>query len=505
MKLLSGSMNPVPPLGLAYVAAALRNAGHEIHVIDAIGEAPLQTNPFNKEKGIVTNGLSYRQILDKVEQGTELIGFSMMFTENWLSDRALLEYLGERLPDVTFFAGGEHISAYPELWLEQSPHLKICVTGEGEATAIELVNALEKNQCLDNIDGIVFRSGTGSIVTNPKNKRIRELEGINRPAWDLFPINKYNEHNLKWGVNRGNSLPLLATRGCPYMCTFCSSPQMWGTKYSMRSPQDVADEIEFFQNKYAISNFDFYDLTAIIKKEWIIEFADEIKKRSLSFTWQIPGGTRSEAINAKVAKKLYESGCRNITYAPESGSPEVLHLIKKKISIDKMLQSMRYSYKENMNIKINIILGFPDETHKHLWKTIWFLIRCSWVGAHDSVPAIFSPYPGSKLFERLYNEGKINLENDDYFWGILDSNDFLGGKFYNNHLGKNTLRVYFFLYLFFFFGSNYIFRPWRIIKNISNILKGRQESRGEAAIIEIMKRRKFVEVEEHAANELNAA
>jgi radical SAM superfamily enzyme YgiQ (UPF0313 family) len=260
----------------------------------------------------------------------------------------------------------------------------------------------------------------------------------------------------------------------------------------MRSPQHVADEIELFNKQYGTTNFDFYDLTAIIRKEWIIEFAQEIVNRGLQITWQIPGGTRSEAINKEVAHWLYQSGCRNITYAPESGSPEILHQIRKKISIPKMLQSMRYSHSEGMNIKLNIMIGFPDENHRHLWETIIFLVRASWAGAHDAVPSIFSPYPGSALFEQLVQEGKINPATDDYYEGILDTNDYTGTRFYNKHLGKNWLRLYFYLYLAAFFGSNFLFRPWRIIRSLRNLLLKQQESRGEAALLELLSRRKFI-------------
>lgn len=490
MKLHSGSMNPVPPLGLAFIAAALRAVGHEVTVIDAIGEAPMQIVPFEGED-IYTNGLDYDEIYQRIPPQVQAIGFSMMFTENWLSDRALLQYLGRRMPDTFFFAGGEHISAYPELWLKQAAHLDACVVGEGEETAVALANALEQNHSLENVEGIVFKFN-GNIISNPRRNRMREVESIALPAWDMFPIENYNQHNLHWGVVRGKSLPILATRGCPYECTFCSSPQMWTTKYSMRSPKHVIDEIEKFQKQYGTTNFDFYDLTAIIRKEWIIDFAKEIMARDLNITWQIPGGTRSEAINKEVAHYLYKSGCRNITYAPESGSPEMLRYIKKKISIDKMLKSISYSHSEGMNIKLNIMIGFPEENHKHFWQTIGFLVRASWAGANDAVPSIFSPYPGSALFQQLVEEGQIDPNNDEYYKGILDTNDYTGTKFYNKYLSKNWLRFYFYAYLAFFFGTSLFVRPWRIVSSILNILRSRQESRSESAILEMMARKKFV-------------
>ena len=97
---------------------------------------------------------------------------------------------------------------------------------------------------------------------------------------------------------------------------------MWGRKYSLRDVKDFVNEMEYYYQKYNVVSFDFFDLTAIIYKDWIIELCDEIIKRDMKITYQIPAGTRSEAIDFDVASKLYQSGCKNITYAPESGSPK---------------------------------------------------------------------------------------------------------------------------------------------------------------------------------------
>src|SRR6476620_3967712 len=124
-------------------------------------------------------------------------------------------------------------------------------------------------------------------------------------------------------------MPMIATRGCPYQCTFCSNPEMWTTRWYAREPGKVLDEIQLYMDKYAATNFDFYDLTAIVKRSWIIQFTNEILTRKMKFTWQLPSGTRSEAIDDEVSRLLYASVCWNMSSAPESGSPEVLKRIKK--------------------------------------------------------------------------------------------------------------------------------------------------------------------------------
>lgn len=490
MKLMSATMKPAIPLGLSFIAASLKAAGHSVNIVDCIAEASESYYEF--DDGIISNGLSNKETLEFIPPDVDVIGFSIMFSGNWVHNRVLIDYIGARFPKARLIAGGEHITACPEFCIKQTTYLTACILGEGEDTVVDLINAFETGVSLSEIEGIVYRSAENEPVTNPRRKRVRELNNIPRPAWELFPLEKYRDSGILYGVDRGIiSLPLMATRGCPYTCTFCSSPLMWGTRYFMRTPEDVADEIEGFYHKFTARNFDFYDLTAIIRKEWIISFCKELITRKLDITWQIPAGTRSEAIDKEVAGWLYKSGCRNITYAPESGSQETLKLIKKKVNLKDMLRSINHSHDEGMNIKINFIIGFPNEKHSHIWESILFLVKASRAGVHDMAPAIFSPYPGSELFEQIKKEGKIDMDKDDYFIEILNADTFFENKFYNANVNMYALRMYVFLYLFVFYSSNFFFHPSRLFKTIRNVLTRKYESRGEMALGELIKRSKI--------------
>src|SRR6185436_3915128 len=97
----------------------------------------------------------------------------------------------------------------------------------------------------------------------------------------------YLANNLSYGVGRGRTMPILATRGCPFKCTFCSSPTMWTQRWSPRDPRSVVDEMQSYVERYGATNFDFYDLTAIIRKDWIVQFCRELLDRQLNITWQL--------------------------------------------------------------------------------------------------------------------------------------------------------------------------------------------------------------------------
>jgi anaerobic magnesium-protoporphyrin IX monomethyl ester cyclase len=466
LKPISTTQKSAPPLGLAFIASSLKAAGNDVQVIDCIAEASDAYYAFNDD--VVLNGLTIDETLRLVEPGTVLIGLSLMFSGNWLYNRQLIDYLGAQLPGVKIIAGGEHVTACPEYCLSQTRHLDVCVLGEGEETVVDLVRCIAAEESLDNVDGIVYRDTNEEIIVNKRRTRVVEINAIPRPAWELFPLRKYVEHDISYGVIKNElSLPVMATRGCPYTCTFCSSPNMWGTRYYMRSPGDVIDEIQYFKDTYGATNFDFFDLTAIIKRDWIIEFSREIVKREINITWQIPAGTRAEAIDDEVARYLFLSGCRNISYAPESGSPEILKQIKKKVVLANMLRSISHSHKEGMNVKLNMMIGFPGEKHRHILETIMFLIKASWYGANDMCPAPYSPYPGSQLFDELSAQGKIDLNNDKIFMDIINSDTLFDNKFYNPNLSYMWIRAYLILYFVVFYSSNYIFYPRQILQDFA--------------------------------------
>ena len=467
------------PLGLAYIAGALKKAGHTVQAIDASAQGIHEKQLFHKD--IYLFGLSKERIAEMIDEQTDVICFGFMFTNNWLYDRELVTYIKQKFPLATLIAGGEHSNAAAELCLAQSP-LDVVVRGEGEETIVELLKFIQPGQDLSEVKGIVYRDNNGAFIKTPARKRITSIKDIAWPAWEFFPVDAYFENKMTMGIYRGKTLPVNATRGCPYDCTFCSSPQMWGRKYEMRPPGDFVDELEHLHNTYGIDNFDLYDLTAIIKRDWILAMCKEILHRGLKINYQLPSGTRSEAIDYEVAQHLYKSGCRNISYAPESGSETVLKDIRKKVSIPNMLSSIRYSHKAGLNVKLNMIMGFPDDTHRDIWITMWFLVKCSWHGAHDAAPAIFSPYPGSLLYDRLATENKVNIYDDAYLYENIDSYDLFPPKMYCENISTLSLRLYIFVFLFVFYGTNYLFRPHRLLRTIYNLVTVRHESKIEQII-----------------------
>jgi radical SAM superfamily enzyme YgiQ (UPF0313 family) len=474
-----------PPLGLAYLASSIQQAGYGVRTVDALGENPFQHIVLHN-KNFLSIGLATPDIVELVG-GCEILGVSLMFSHDWPVAKSILKAIRKTLPNVFIICGGEHITAVPEFCLEDCPEIDVCVVGEGEETIIELLDAIQDSADLSNIFGIAYRDN-GRVILNGPRPRISKLEEIARPAWDLFPLENYLSNELGYGVNPGRTIPLLASRGCPFQCTFCSSPRMWTTHWQARHVDDVLDEMQSHIHKYRVTNFDFYDLTTIVRKDWIREFCRKLKEKEWDVTWQMPSGTRSEALDVESLTAMFNTNQKNITYAPESGSPKTLKIIKKKIKLDSMKSSMRSAVKTGMNVKLNMIMGFPHETTKEIGENFWFLLDAAVIGVHDVYIACFSPYPGSELFEELEKSGQIRDMDAKYFYDLMSYSDIRFSKSYSQSITDRQLTMYRLGGMAIFYFMQFVIRPWRLLTLLQNLIFGRERSRLDMSLRQMMRR-----------------
>jgi len=241
------------------------------------------------------------------------------------------------------------------------------------------------------------------------------------PDWESFSVATYHRHRFVGGMYSSRlTVPILATRGCPYQCTYCSAPNMWLPRWIPRDPVKVVDEIESYVKRYGAGNFPFQDLTAIIQKDWIKKFCQELIRRDLNILWQLPTGTRSEAIDPEVARLLQASGMTSMAYAPESGSDTTRRLIKKKMTASKLFESIDAAADAGLNVAVWLVIGFPHDRPEHIAENLPFLDELASHGVTDIRIAFYMALPGTELFNSLYDAGRITVDRK-YFRHILDA------------------------------------------------------------------------------------
>ena len=263
---------------------------------------------------------------------------------------------------------------------------------------------------------------------------------------------------------------------------------MGTTRYVMRDPAEVLDEIERYLSEYRADNIDFYDLTAVVKKDWVLAFCREIARRGLKFTWQLPSGTRSEAIDAEVLSAMAASGCRNMTYAPESGSEAVLEAIKKKVKLPRLYESIRCAKREKIFVKCNLIIGFPRETRGDMMRTVWSAVRFAFLGVDDCGLYTYSPYPGSELYDYLLKTGAIPKVDRRYFESLMTFMDISQPTNYCENVGAREIALYRLLGLSLFYGLSYLLHPSAVLRTWRNWTAGRSDTVIEQRVFALLRR-----------------
>ena len=469
------------PLGLAYIASALKKSNFKVQIIDAVGNDP--KNRVGYYKGYLV-GESLSQIVSKVSSKSKFIGITVVFTHEWPLVVKLIDLLKTKHPQKKVIIGGEHVSAMPEFCLATS-EADYIVMGEGEETIVEFMikNSSEKDK-LKEVQGLGYKF-KNEIFINPRRQRRTDLDEIALPDWKSFEVKKYHENRFVGGMYSENiTVPILATRGCPYQCTYCSAPNMWLPRWIPRDPIKVVDEIEYYSKNFSAKNFPFQDLTAIIKKEWIKAFCEEIIKRNLNITWQLPTGTRSEAIDDEIASLLKKSGMTSMAYAPESGSEETRRFIKKRMKTENLFKSIVSASKAKLNIAVFIVIGFPHDNNKNLMENVKFIKRLAAEGVTDVSVGYYMALPGTQLFNNLFDSGKITL-NKKYFSHILDSLAIVPSQKYCFNLSRLKLLYYKIYFLFTFYKEKNRSSLFENLKSLIGLLfsKDNHDSKLQTALL----------------------
>ncbi|MEO8647788.1 MAG: radical SAM protein [Acidobacteriota bacterium] len=450
------------PLGLAYLGAVLERSGYATKILDCRG-GDVDNIRLSDDGRYKIQGMEENASIKLIDPATDIIGITIMFSQEWPQVRDYITRVRDAFPEATIIVGGEHPTAMPEYTLRDCPAIDLLVRGEGELTLLEVVHRLRSGRSIEGVSSVAYLGDNDTLET-PLSARMADIKSMPRPAWHMIDIEPYFQPNFTMGISHGRNIAMLATRGCPYQCTFCSSPSMWTTRYVMRPVTDVVDEIEAQIAEYNVNSIDFYDLTAIVKREWILDFIAEIERRDLKFTWQLPSGTRSESLDEDVIKGLARTGCEFLVYAPESGSKRTLEMIKKRVNLDNLQKSISIAVKHGIITKVNFIIGFPFEKRKDMFDTVFFAWKLSLMKIDDCNISSFSPYPGSELFKELDKEGAFGKIDDDYFSVLMTQFDFTVTRTFNKYVSSWEIMMLRVIGMAGFYGLSYLRSPGNLLR-----------------------------------------
>ena len=313
-------LNVIPPLGLAYLAAALEKSGFAVEIIDGFLERP--------------------NIPGIISAQPDIIGLTAA-TPTFNSTLSIAKQIRGGLPSVTIILGGAHITAMPFEAMRAGP-FDIGVIGEGEETLVELVKAVGTEQCsvptktdLRSIKGLIYREGP-NLVTTPKREAIKDLDNLPFPARHLLPsLSRYRPtpasyRRLPLGV-------LISSRGCPQQCTFCDRA-VFGNSYRFRGPENVLGEVEELVYKYGAREIRFFDDCFTLNKNRTVKICQGLRKIKPKLPWTCL--TTVGSVTKELLKEMKASGCWQVLYGLESGSDRMLKLLKKGASLEQNIQAV---------------------------------------------------------------------------------------------------------------------------------------------------------------------
>lgn len=396
-------INPIPPMGLGYIAAMLERRAVEVKIFDSLIEG------FDKEEGvsdeIVRVGASFQQIEEQIRQfSPDVVGVSNLFSRQAHNAHSVFALVKKISPDIIVIAGGAHPSVMPELVMEDG-NVDFVVIGEGEKTICDLLDYLEGKKATSELDGVALREA-GRVKIIPKKAFIPNLDEIPFPARHLMSMEKY--FGLIYSHGKRHSVrfsPIVTSRGCPAGCTFCTAHHVWGRGFRKRSPRNVIEEMRHLKDKYAIEELIIEDDNVTLDVRRSEELFDLMINERINLKWDTPNGVAAFALNNRLINKMKEAGCVQLNIAIESGNKDVLkNIIRKPLDLDKVRPLIEYAKSINLNVGIFLIIGMPGESIEQMWDSYRFAKN---LGIFNPFISIATPYPGSELYDLCIKKGYI--------------------------------------------------------------------------------------------------
>ena len=354
----------VPPLGLYYVGALLKEQGYDVEILNW---AHLDHVPE-----------AVAQVVD--EKGPDIIGLSVLQANRW-GALEIAKSAKSMAPEITVALGGIGATFLWKHFLTHFEAVDFCVLGEGEYPFLELVKAIETGnpKGIKSIKGIAFRKNGRPIKTG-RSLPIKSLDSLPIPS-------KYFDYQH-----------VAFTRGCPAQCTFCGSPKFWGRRVRFHSATYFVKQLMYLYER-GIRFFYFSDDTFLINKTRVIDICREIIERDIKISWFAI--SRVDLVDEEVLRWMRLAGCTQISYGVESGSGKIRDFLNKNIQSEDIKKAFQLTTRYGILARAYFIYGSPGETMDTIQETINLVRDIKPLGAIFYILDIF---PGTTLYDMFLKQ-----------------------------------------------------------------------------------------------------
>lgn len=378
----------VPPIGLGYLATALRKCGFsDISLLDCVKEQ-----------------FSYARLRQYLKaQKPKIVGFQV-FSYDFASVIKSIDIVKQENPESIVLIGGPHVTATTVDALRAIKGADFGFTGEAEIGLPLLLGCLLRNERIawEDMPGLIWREGSSIRM----NQRIfnEDLDSLGFPAWDLMPPASYPD-SPQGGFYRNFPIaPISTTRGCPYSCAFCASSIHMGRKLRLRSIKCVLDEMDMLYNDFGVKEFHIIDDMFNFYRERVIEFCSGLRERQWKISYTFPNGLRLNQLDKEILHMMRETGLYSFSVGIESGSQRILDLMKKDLTLGLIEEKVNLIKSVGLEPNGFFIIGYPTETIDDIKATISFAKKLKLKRAHFSN---FLPLPGTEATRQLIEQKEI--------------------------------------------------------------------------------------------------
>ncbi len=387
-------------LGIEYLSGVLNAAGHETALAFDPAQFSGQENarvPFIWRISDMTT----RIVNAAVSSGADIIAFSA-YTINFRWALDVAQRIRKRVPTPIIF-GGPHATAVPRRVLAY-PQIDAVVVGEGEGAMLDIVEGMRDGKLPDEPIPNVWRKVNGHIEGTPPRPYIRNLDSLPEPDKELF-YSKIPAFSANYMV--------IAGRGCPYKCAFCSN-SMYHDLYSMeknhvrrRSPEDVVEELIPAKQKYKPKTVSFWDDVFTIDERWLEEFAKLYREVDVPYDCY----THPLALDEHRVKLLADSGCFRVKIGMQTVSDATRRkLLDRAGSADRVEKAIDLLHRYGISVGIDHMLGLPEEGKAEQEMAADFYVRTK----PERINSYWMVYfPGAGILENRFQAGELTREEVD--------------------------------------------------------------------------------------------
>ncbi|WP_179136731.1 B12-binding domain-containing radical SAM protein [Candidatus Entotheonella palauensis] len=378
-------MRPYPPLGTLYAASSLRSLGYSVSLYDAM----LSEGEHEFKSYLEQYQPSYVAFYE------DQFNFLNKMCLNHVREATCRMSEMARAHHATVIAAGADVSDQPEAYFAHG--VQYALLGEADHTLIELMDILSgrKEGSAETLAGLTMPTADG-IRRNPSRALERQPDVFPFPAWDLLDAERYRK---AWNEAHGYfSLNMVTTRGCPFHCNWCAKP-IWGQRYAMRSPANVAEEMAWVKHNLNPDHIWFADDIFGLRPQWVAEFAREVESRNASIPFMIQ--SRVDLITEQAVAALARAGCVEVWLGAESGSQKILDAMDKGTKAQEIPVVRERLRQAGIKACFFIQFGYPGETFEDIMTTVQMV--------RDTLPddigvSVSYPLPGTKFYKMVQNQ-----------------------------------------------------------------------------------------------------